>query len=170
MALLRGRLFHQKRLKLFILAQVFGGSRGHCDWPRDRGVQATSNISKLLTVRQFFCSTFKDESSFALGQVASQQCSCMLRVVLLAMSFDGGPVVQVAGKRWRLDIGARQEVSLQLSSVDLPGGAQVGNCQGCLILWGLHSLSLPLRALVSMSGEALAGSTRSYKRARGLLA
>ena len=36
-----------------------------------------------------------------------------------------GKLAQVAGKRWRLDIGARQEVSLQLSSVDLPGGAQV---------------------------------------------
>ena len=34
-------------------------------------------------------------------------------------------IVQLAGKRWRLDIGARQEVSLQLSAVDLPGGAQV---------------------------------------------
>lgn len=47
-----------------------------------------------------------------------------------AMRSDGGLAVQVAGKRWRLDIGARQEVSLQLSSVDLPGGAQVGTCLG----------------------------------------
>lgn len=41
-----------------------------------------------------------------------------------------GDLAQVAGKRWRLDIGARQEVSLQLSSVDLPGGAQVSTWLG----------------------------------------
>lgn len=35
-----------------------------------------------------------------------------------------GPV-QVAGKRWVLDLNARQEASLQLSSVNLPGGVQV---------------------------------------------
>ena len=67
----------------------------------------------------------------------------MLRVVFLAMPVEGGPVAQVAGKRWRLDIGARQEVSLQLSSVDLPGGAQVGNCQGILSS-GVCSVSLNL--------------------------
>lgn len=35
-----------------------------------------------------------------------------------------GPV-QVAGKRWVLELNARQEASLQLSSVNLPGGVQV---------------------------------------------
>ena len=32
---------------------------------------------------------------------------------------------QIAGKRWKVDLNARQDVALQLSSVDLPGGAQV---------------------------------------------
>ena len=34
---------------------------------------------------------------------------------------------QVAGKRWKLDINARQEALLMLSAVTLPGGVQV--CQ-----------------------------------------
>ncbi|KAK9908925.1 hypothetical protein WJX75_004740 [Coccomyxa subellipsoidea] len=35
-----------------------------------------------------------------------------------------GRVAEVAGKRWKIDLNARQDVALQLSSVDLPGGAQ----------------------------------------------
>ena len=32
--------------------------------------------------------------------------------------------VQVAGKRWIVDLNARQDATLQLSSVNLPGGVQ----------------------------------------------
>lgn len=52
--------------------------------------------------------------------------------------------MQIAGKRWRIDLNARQDVALQLSSVDLPGGAQVANyllnyvCTCQLALYGLH--------------------------------
>ncbi len=36
-----------------------------------------------------------------------------------------GRARQVAGKRWVVDLNARQEATLQLSSVNLPGGVQV---------------------------------------------
>ena len=39
--------------------------------------------------------------------------------------------LQISGKRWRIDLNARQDVALQLSSVDLPGGIQVR--QMCLV-------------------------------------
>ncbi len=32
--------------------------------------------------------------------------------------------VQVAGKRWKVDLAARQEAGLLLSAVNLPGGVQ----------------------------------------------
>ena len=35
-----------------------------------------------------------------------------------------GRVVDVAGKRWKLDVGGRQDAILQLGAVHLPGGAQ----------------------------------------------
>lgn len=35
-----------------------------------------------------------------------------------------GRVVDIAGKRWKLDIGGRQDAVLQLGAVHLPGGAQ----------------------------------------------
>ncbi|KAJ9526934.1 hypothetical protein QJQ45_025359 [Haematococcus lacustris] len=37
---------------------------------------------------------------------------------------SAGLVLQVAGKRWKVDLAARQEASLLLSAVHLPGGAQ----------------------------------------------
>lgn len=33
---------------------------------------------------------------------------------------------QVQGKRWKVDLNSRQEASLLLSAVNLPGGVQVG--------------------------------------------
>jgi exosome complex component RRP4 len=33
---------------------------------------------------------------------------------------------QIAGKRWKVDLNSRQEASLLLSAVNLPGGVQVG--------------------------------------------
>lgn len=56
-------------------------------------------------------------------------CPCTTCNVMLAVMLwiKHAHLLQIAGKRWRLDIGARQEVALQLSSVDLPGGAQVKN-------------------------------------------
>ena len=35
-----------------------------------------------------------------------------------------GRVVDIAGKRWKLDVGGRQDAILQLGAVHLPGGAQ----------------------------------------------
>ena len=35
-----------------------------------------------------------------------------------------GRVTEVSGKRWKVAVNARQEATLQLSAVDLPGGVQ----------------------------------------------
>ena len=35
------------------------------------------------------------------------------------------PFVQIAGKRWKIDLKSRQEAGLLLSAVNLPGGIQV---------------------------------------------
>ncbi|CAL5219144.1 g921 [Coccomyxa viridis] len=83
-----------------------GFLRGHGTQVLDGQLVATEcglveRVNKLVSVRPL-----RQRYSAALGDIVI------------------GRVTEVAGKRWRLDIGARQEVSLQLSSVDLPGGAQ----------------------------------------------
>jgi exosome complex component RRP4 len=37
-----------------------------------------------------------------------------------------GRIVEVGSSRWRVDANARQDAVLMLSSVNLPGGVQVG--------------------------------------------
>lgn len=37
-------------------------------------------------------------------------------------------LLQVQGKRWKVDLNSRQEASLLLSAVNLPGGVQVSCC------------------------------------------
>jgi hypothetical protein len=39
--------------------------------------------------------------------------------------------LQVQGKRWKVDLNSRQEASLLLSAVNLPGGVQVSHCCCC---------------------------------------
>lgn len=41
--------------------------------------------------------------------------------------------MQVAGKRWIVDLNARQEATLQLSSVNLPGGVQARLVRGSAV-------------------------------------
>ena len=72
------------------------------------------------------------EVRLAEGFFASHQCPRRLIAAAGALArCQGREVVphavpaQVAGKRWKVDLNARQDVALQLSSVDLPGGAQV---------------------------------------------
>ncbi|CAK0745730.1 hypothetical protein CVIRNUC_001640 [Coccomyxa viridis] len=83
-----------------------GFLRGHGTQVLDGQLVATEGglierVNKLVSVRPL-----RQRYSAALGDIVI------------------GRVIELAGKRWRLDIGARQEVSLQLSAVDLPGGAQ----------------------------------------------
>ena len=40
--------------------------------------------------------------------------------------------LQVANKRWKVSLGAKQDAALQLSAVNLPGGVQVSR-QGHLL-------------------------------------
>ena len=75
-------------------------------------------------------------------------------------------LVQLAGKRWRFDIGARQEVSLQLSAVDLPGGAQV--CIFTCFLWFLSAPSRLLHPAYYQQEMLTVGGWGRFRRYLGL--
>jgi exosome complex component RRP4 len=56
----------------------------------------------------------------------------LVSVVPLKRRYEGqvgdvivGRVIEVGAKRWRVDIGSKQQAVLMLSSVHLPGGVQV---------------------------------------------
>jgi exosome complex component RRP4 len=58
-----------------------------------------------------------------------------------------GRVIEVASKRWRVEVGASRDAALLLSAVNLPGGAQVSLVFECCLLldtaadW-IHFISL----------------------------
>ncbi len=52
-----------------------------------------------------------------------QEQSVMLRSSALSLT-----ALQVANKRWRIDLRSKQAAALMLSAVNLPGGVQVMNC------------------------------------------
>lgn len=83
-----------------------GFLRGHGTQVVDNKLVATvcglvERVNKLVSVRPL-----QQRYSAALGDIVI------------------GRVTEIAGKRWKIDLNARQDVALQLSSVDLPGGAQ----------------------------------------------
>ncbi len=47
-------------------------------------------------------------------------------------------VLQVANKRWRIDLRSKQAAALMLSAVNLPGGVQVLSCHLAI----LHAIYL----------------------------
>ena len=63
-----------------------------------------------------------------------------VKLCSLALSLT---VLQVANKRWRIDLRSRQAAALMLSAVNLPGGVQVLSChlaiQHALCLKSLHA-------------------------------
>ena len=86
------------------ITQNAGFIKGHGTYEIDDFIQATvtgyvERINKLVTVRPFKCSRYNGEVGDAVGRIrdASQ-------------------------KRWKVDIYARQDASLQLSAINLPGG------------------------------------------------
>lgn len=58
------------------------------------------------------------------GIMLHQQSCCILAMPVYAL--------QVANKRWRVDLRSRQAAALMLSAVNLPGGVQVCVCHSAL--------------------------------------
>ena len=77
-----------------------------------------------------------------------------------------GRVGEVAGKRWKVDINARQAAVLMLSAVNLPGGIQVSSTDGDRIVctWMEHE-SQPL-ALITRVSLCLSLSRGGIQRRR----
>jgi len=62
------------------------------------------------------------------GRAYGRVLSCAVLLVLVTANLwrlRCRVCVQVAGKRWKVDLNSRQEASLLLSAVNLPGGVQV---------------------------------------------
>ena len=55
---------------------------------------------------------------------------CCVLTMLFALLVAAVSPWQVQGKRWKVNLNSRQEASLLLSAVNLPGGVQVS--QSCL--------------------------------------
>lgn len=101
-------------------------SRGHGTYIHDGNLVATvsgivDRVNKLVSVLPLK-SRYVDSVSYTAGVVPKQSTS----------RFQGeigdvvvGRIVEVAHKRWKVDIQGRQHALLMLSSINLPGGAQV---------------------------------------------
>ncbi|KAL6746744.1 hypothetical protein V8C86DRAFT_2933301 [Haematococcus lacustris] len=83
-----------------------------------------------------------------------------------------GRVTEVAGKRWKVDLAARQEASLLLSAVHLPGGAQRRrNAEDELAMRDVlregDLLSAEVQAVQSDGGVALHTRSNKYGKLAG---
>jgi hypothetical protein len=54
-------------------------------------------------------------------------CCCCCRHLVLLLLLLPLLVLQIAGKRWKVDLNSRQEAGLLISAVNLPGGVQVSS-------------------------------------------
>jgi exosome complex component RRP4 len=115
-----------------VIATVSGGMRGHGTREDEAGVTRATvagkveRVNKLVSVRAARA-RYRGE----VGEVSMVgACRCVQEEQVVV-----GMVVELASKRWRVDVGGAQLAALALSSINLPGGVLVRSIFFCFLFF-----------------------------------
>ena len=126
--------------------------------------------SSAVTARRWWTADSSPPSAARSSASTSSSPSAPLRSRYVPETGDVvlGRVTEIAGKRWKLDVNARQDAVLQLSAVHLPGGVQRRNAVDELNMRRLYGEDDLVSAEVQSfyADGAVALHTRSLKYGR----